>query len=88
MTIYKITNLLNGKIYVGQRKQKMQAELNEREKFWIKILNSKRPNGYNQTNGGGGFQKITKNISKNLPQKIFTIEDRKNIVEDSLLKIF
>ena len=116
MTIYKITNLLNGKIYVGQTKQKIeqrflqhskansplgqamrqcglenftveviencktQAELNEREKFW--------PFGYNRTDGGGGFQKITKNISKNLPQKIFTTEDRKNIVEDILLKIF
>ena len=86
MTIYKITNLLNGKIYVGQTKQKMQAELNEREKFWIKILNSKSPNGYNQTNGGGGFQKII-----NLSEKQSDIYAReiKNIcrltIQDSLL---
>ena len=96
MVIYKITNLLNGKIYIGQTKQKIeyrflqhskansplgqamrecglenftveiiehcenQAELNEREKFWIKVLKSKIPYGYNQIDGGGGFQKSSK----------------------------
>lgn len=30
-----------------------QEELNEREKFWIKVLNSKKTNGYNQNDGGG-----------------------------------
>ena len=90
MIIYKITNLLNEKIYIGQTKQTIerrfiqhskansplgqsirecdlenftievvercenQNELNEREKFWIKILKSKVPNGYNLSNGGGG----------------------------------
>ena len=29
-------------------------ELNEREKFWIKELNCKIPNGYNMTDGGLG----------------------------------
>ena len=89
MVIYKITNLLNEKIYIGQTKQPIerrfiqhskadsplgqamrecglenftieviercenQIELNEREKFWIKILKSKSPNGYNLSNGGG-----------------------------------
>ena len=122
MVIYKITNLLSEKIYIGQTKQKIeqrflqhskansplgqamrqcglenftveviencktQAELNEREKFWIKILNSKSPNGYNQTNGGGGFQKII-----NLSEKQSDIYAReiKNIcrltIQDALL---
>ncbi len=31
-----------------------QEDLNEREKFWIKVLNSKQPNGYNILDGGGG----------------------------------
>ena len=97
MVIYKITNLLNGKIYIGQTKftiekrflqhskansplgQAMrecglenftieiiercenQNELNEREKFWIKVLKSKSPNGYNLSNSGASFikQKIS-----------------------------
>ena len=90
MVIYKITNLLNEKIYIGQTKQpiekrflqhskansplgqamrdcglenftievieRYQNELNEREKFWIKVLKSKSPNGYNQNNGGSGVR--------------------------------
>lgn len=92
MVIYKITNLLNEKIYIGQTKQpiekrflqhskansplgqamrecglenftieivercKNQNELNEREKFWIKVLRSKSPNGYNLSNGGEGLR--------------------------------
>ena len=106
MVIYKITNLLNEKIYIGQTKQpierrflqhskansplgqamrecslenftieiieryKNQNELNEREKFWIKVLKNKSPNGYNLSNGGTGFIK----------QKIFS--------NDSAIKIF
>lgn len=31
-----------------------REHLNEREKFWIKELNSKYPNGYNKTSGGKG----------------------------------
>ena len=37
-----------------------QIELNEREKFWIKILKSKSPNGYNLSSGGQGSGKIKK----------------------------
>ena len=90
IAIYKITNRLNGKPYVGQTRQMIekrfiqhskdktplgnamrqcglenfilelietcetQEQANEREKFWIKVLNCKVPNGYNQNNGGGG----------------------------------
>ena len=98
MIIYKITNLLSGKIYVGQTRRTIKErtrghlstanhfekfnrngisyaihnygwenfkieileecnnhlELNEREKFWIKKLNSKTPFGYNLTDGGAG----------------------------------
>ena len=94
IAIYKITNRLNGKIYVGQTHQMIeqrfiqhlkdktplgdamrdckpenftlelietcetQLQANERERFWIKVLKCKIPNGYNQRNGGeGGISK-------------------------------
>lgn len=92
--IYKITNLINGKMYVGQtnnpKKRERQhfslspsileenngkilynamlkygiqnfsfeiienecEDYNEREKYWIKKLNTLIPNGYNMTEGG------------------------------------
>lgn len=91
--IYKITCLINRKIYVGQTinfKQRISQhkrdsskfipgidaaiakygwenffvevieecsveQLNEREMFWIALLNSKAPNGYNLTDGGDGI---------------------------------
>mgnify|MGYP002621953246 CR=1 FL=1 len=107
MVIYKITNLLNEKIYIGQKKQsvekrflqhskadspigqamrkcevenftieiiercKNQTELNEREIFWIKVLKSKSPNGYNLSNGGAGFIR-QKNFSNNLEGMSFS----------------
>ena len=86
MDIYKITNLINGKIYIGQEKKYKDKylgsgihikravkkygkenfkkeiieycisieELNEKEKYWINLLNSKEPNGYNIIDGGIG----------------------------------
>ena len=45
-----------------------QNELNEREKFWIKVLKCKSPNGYNLLDGGSGFVK-----EKNLNGKIISI---------------
>ena len=97
--IYKITNQLNGKPYVGQTRQSIekrflqhskaktplgnamrqcglenftlevietcetQTQANERERFWIKVLKCKTPNGYNQRDGGaGGFEKNPKVI--------------------------
>ena len=92
--IYKITNRLNRKPYVGQTNQPIERrfvqhakadsplgqamrdcgldnftievieecatpkQAKEREQFWIKVLNSKVPNGYNRSNGGeGGIHK-------------------------------
>ena len=31
-------------------------QANERERFWIRVLKSKMPNGYNRTNGGEGHE--------------------------------
>ena len=95
--IYKITNRLNWKIYVGQTKNKIerrfiqhfysksplgqamrecgienftieiieecenQEQANERERFWIKVLKCKVPNGYNRANGGGGYEYRNRN---------------------------
>jgi len=38
-----------------------KEELNEKEKYWIKILNCKTPNGYNLTDGGNGGDTYTNN---------------------------
>ena len=117
MVIYKITNLLNEKIYIGQTKQKIEDrlvqhsysfsplgldirkyglenfkieiveecftknELNEREKFWIKKLNCKVPNGYNVASGGQGNSKIEK-FSTN--KKIFTMRMQKILIKFAL----
>ena len=108
ITIYKITNRLNGKIYVGQTRRKIerrfiehsraktplgnamkncgtenftieiieecstQEQANERERFWIKVLKCKIPNGYNQKDGGfvGYYrqQKVYRPMLKSLPK--------------------
>lgn len=88
IAIYKITNRLNGKPYVGQTSQPPEKrflqhskaksllgqamrqcgfenftievieecstpeQTKEREMFWIRVLKSKAPNGYNQSDGG------------------------------------
>ncbi|MBR1645573.1 MAG: GIY-YIG nuclease family protein [Selenomonadaceae bacterium] len=93
IAIYKITNRLNNKPYVGQTRQRVekrfmqhlndntpldddmrdckpenftievietcetQAQANDRERFWIKVLDCKAPKGYNQRDGGGGIHK-------------------------------
>jgi hypothetical protein len=91
MVIYKITNLVNGKVYVGKRaysKEKFLKsyyygsgkyitlaikkygkwnfskevieecesleDMGKREKYWIKELDTMRPNGYNLCIGGNG----------------------------------
>ena len=57
---------------------KTQEELNEREKFWIKVLNSKISFGYNRTDGGGGFQKYSQKI---LPKKTIFMKEKLGRVE-------
>jgi len=117
MIIYKTTNLVNGKIYIGQdfrNKQnyfgsgnclhrairkyglenfkkeileycKTKEQLNEQEIFWIKKLNSKVPNGYNLTDGGGGSinpsKETRKKMSKAHGGKKFTKVHKESISE-------
>lgn len=98
-TIYKITNIITNKLYIGQtsksiddrfKRHKRCAErkvnrylydsmnhhgydkfivtlleevetkeqADEREKYWIKTLDTLFPNGYNMTTGGGGGNTI------------------------------
>lgn len=101
--IYKITNLINDKVYVGQTTQELklrlkyhksnkntligrairkygwenfsvevleecetQEQLNEREIFWIKKLNSKNPNGYNLTDGGERNYKVVESVRRKI----------------------
>jgi group I intron endonuclease len=97
--IYKITNIVNEKIYIGQRKRDYEKdkkyfgsgkiirqaikkygisnfkkelleecisteELNLREKYWIKELNSLSPIGYNISIGGHFGDTFTNNPNK------------------------
>ena len=115
MIIYKIINLINKKIYVGQDtrnnpnyygsgkliiyaikkygKKNFKKEivedginnidlLNEREVYWIKKLNSKRPNGYNLTDGGFGHlgYEYTEEHRKNLSDAMLTSKKFKEVM--------
>ncbi|MBR0290118.1 MAG: hypothetical protein IJQ82_14170 [Selenomonadaceae bacterium] len=45
----------------------IQEKANERERFWIRVLTCKIPNGYNRSNGGAyKYCKPILNISINL----------------------
>ncbi len=108
MIIYKTTNKINGKIYIGQDSKnkknyfgsgklilkafkkygkenftkeilcecRTKKELDKKEQFWIKKLNSLVPVGYNLAEGGGGSlgykhtkiakMKISKNNARNM----------------------
>lgn len=117
MIIYKTTNLINGKIYVGKYegnrdtylgsgkilryafikygKENFKREtieecnnrdqLNQRERFWIKELNSQFPNGYNLSEGGDWGdvltnhpyrQEIIEKRAKNLRKYLTTSEGK------------
>ena len=53
--IYKLTNNVDKKCYVGQKNMVGKIFLmNEHEIFWIAELKTKAPNGYNLTDGGHG----------------------------------
>lgn len=103
--IYKITNCINGRIYVGQTRRTIEQrflqhsksdtplgnamrdcgienftvevietcetpeQAREREIFWIRVLKSRLPGGYNQSDGGEGFRKVVHRVS---PQKVIS----------------
>lgn len=109
MYIYKTTNLLNGKIYIGQHHGKRknylgsgklllqeikkygrdnfkieileycdEKNIDEKEKYWIKKLNSTDKSiGYNITIGGNGVDPETN--KKILKGRKFSDEHKKNI---------
>ena len=62
-------------------KKFISVRFNEREKFWIKKLNCKVPNGYNIASGGQGNSKIEK-FSTN--KKIFTMHMQKILIKFAL----
>jgi group I intron endonuclease len=98
MFIYKVTNNITGKVYVGKREIpddwssyygsgkiikhslkkygkenftkeiieecKTKQELNERERYWIKKLNTLQPNGYNISDGGDWGDTFTNNPNR------------------------
>lgn len=110
MIIYKVTNIQNGRLYIGQTWRKLETRraehrraaanilktnptlfhsalrefgtgnftweilevctsidhCNEREKFYIKLLNTIHPNGYNATSGGH----IDETMSESVRNKI------------------
>lgn len=112
ITIYKITNRLNNKPYVGQTRQPIekrfiqhskadsplgaamrhcglenftievietcetQEQANERERFWIRVLNTKVPNSYNRSNGGEAGHIKTKFKHVSCPTGKITIGDK------------
>ena len=57
-----------------------QEQANERERFWIKVLNCKIPNGYNQRNGGA--YGCCKNLKSNSDMEKISVgkllRDRRN----------
>lgn len=64
-------------------------KLNEREKFWIKELNSKFPNGYNKTDGGEGIRKFsfkTKKIIRKCKENLST-RDTLNLEIGSRIRV-
>lgn len=103
ITIYKVMNRLNFKIYVGKTRYSIEKrflqhyhtdsplgnamrdcglesftietieeveteeQAKERERFWIKVLKCKAPNGYNRSDGGEGcFCRKTEHLSENV----------------------
>ena len=106
MLVYKVTNLINNKMYIGKLvnsnkwssywgsgtciklaidkygKENFRKEiveicesneiLNDREKFWIKTLNSMSPNGYNLTEGGEA-PVMTQEVKDKIRESVFKL---------------
>ena len=58
-------------------------QLNEREIFWIAALNCKKPNGYNQTDGGDGLTGCLESTRKKLSE----INTGKKMSDESRAKL-
>ena len=119
MMIYKITNLINGKIYIGQttktieerfeghshadtligktireygkknfkieviEKCSSKEELDAREYYWIKTLDSQIPNGYNITEDGQGIiPRKNSTQSRGEPEFVKLYVDGLNLLKD------
>ena len=124
MIIYRVTNTINGKVYIGQTQRSIKLrwsehcrltkskhrsaircaiaqyspaafkvetidtavtieELNEKEVFWIKTLDTMSPNGYNLDSGGKNrlFCAETKqkmSMAKRGKSRLVSEEERKN----------
>ena len=123
MVVYKITNLLNGKIYVGQTTQPIEKrfiqhsyaysplgqamrqcgvenftieiiercstkeQLNERERFWIKVLNSKSPNGYNLSDGVSSRKNLISIRELKPDEKTFSVRETANLLGISVFTV-
>jgi group I intron endonuclease len=127
MVIYKTTNLVNGKFYIGKKeydsptylgsgyilkraikkhgkenfkKEILEVcssteELEEREKYWIRVLNATDPDiGYNIAEGGTGgntylgkteeeMTEIKAKISKAGKGRVFSEEHKKRLAESA-----
>ena len=53
-------------------------DLKEREKYWIKTLNTKRPFGYNLTDGGDGVVNLCEESKEKIRQKLKLLVGEKN----------
>jgi len=66
-----------------------QEQLNEREKFWIRVLNSTVPNGYNLSPGGGNSGRIAKPkiAVTNVSNKIVFLRENRGLTQTELADI-
>ena len=61
-----------------------QAQANEREHFWIRVLNCRMPNGYNRSNGGEGHMHIEKQPQKATVMNIAQLREQHGLNQKEL----